>query len=55
MLSISATAAAFLPKLNSRDAVTPHKLGSSAGPAAERSRLQTTVVKRSAAHFHVGI
>jgi hypothetical protein len=54
-LSISATAAAFLPKLNSRDAVTRHKLGWNASPAAEGSRLQTTVMKRSAAHFHVGI
>ena len=53
-LSISATAAAVLPKLNSRSAVTPRTLGLNTGPATARSRLQTTVVKRSAARFHVG-
>jgi hypothetical protein len=55
MLSISATAAAFLPKLNSRNTVTPRTLGLNTGPAAARRRLETTVMKRSAAHFHVGI
>ena len=53
-MSISATAVAFLPKVNSQDVVTPHKLESNASPAAERDRLQTTVMKRSAAHIHIG-
>jgi hypothetical protein len=35
-LSISATAVAFLPKVNSQDVVTPHQLESNASLAAER-------------------